>query len=300
MDEELKLKELKTKDVEKFLKQTGFIFEMQIAEILKKQGYAVKANQMFLDLEESKKREIDIVAEKVVNKIKLVLIIECKQSLRDSWIFINSEKLPGRYYYAIKHFPQIFSLPKSKVFNDTHMMDKSIPVAKNYIVIDKHKNKKSEALQIDECIKKLPKALIGIAAGYGKTEKTIYIPIVIFSDQFFTATYEDELKVQEESLVQYQIDFESKFYKKKGVNRLLGQVGSVNESLYSLDDININLFTLNKILDCAQDMKIYFLIDFVNKKGLEDYLKRVEKGIGLISPQKWSRNLPKVIKPPKF
>ncbi len=268
--------------------------------MLKKEKFTVKVNQLFLDLEESKKREIDIVAEKTINKIKFVLVIECKQSLRDSWIFIYSEKKTSRYYYATKHLPVVKTLSKSNVFADTHLMKKEISIVQNYIVMDKVKIKKTEDYQIEEAIKKIPKALINIAADYSGKEKTIYLPVIVFSGQFFTASYEDELKIQEQENVQFQVSFESKYYKKKGVNRLLGQTGQVNEDLYKLEDINTNIYTINRILDTNIQMQQFFLIDLVTEAGFINYLKMLEVDANNISTQKWSRNLPKPVKPPVY
>jgi hypothetical protein len=285
-----------TEKVKKFLTKTGFILEMEVAEILKKSGYEVKVNQYFLDLEEGKKREIDIVATKEINKINIVLIIECKQSLQDNWVFICSEKKPSRYYATVTHLPLVSNLHKSEIFNETHKLSRKIPLAQNYIVLDKHNERKSNSLQIEECIHKLPKAIIDIASK-SSANKTIFIPVGIFNDQIFIASYENKLEVSEVSAVQYDILFESKFYKKKDVaNRLA--INSLHdpiydESLYNFEAMKPSDRDITRIITTASKVMPRFQIDFVAKPEILDYLKILEDGIKTVSSRKWTYNLKK-------
>jgi Holliday junction resolvase len=167
----------KVSDITSFLEKTGFILEMEIGEILKKKGYDVELGQDFLDLEENKKREIDIIAIKEINKIKVYLIIECKQSSYDDWIFICSDKKPKRYYRSVKHQPiiNVRSLSKNNLFSHLHNFNSTIPLAQNYIAFQKEKGKKSDGLQIQECLMKLPKALVYVATE-AEEGKSLFFP----------------------------------------------------------------------------------------------------------------------------
>lgn len=286
-------KETKTSDVASFLTKTGFILEMEIAELLKKWNYQPKVNQYFLDLEENKKREIDIVATKEINKILVHLIIECKQNLYDDWIFICSDKTPRRYYYAVKHIPQISDLKKSKIFNSLHNFDKRIPLAQNYIVFQKKKGTQSSGQQIEECLFKLPKALLYIASKAQSEIKNIFFPVGLFGRQLFAAIYGKKLLVKEKKLIQYQIDFESKVYKSKSkINRLTGKpIGEPISDFLSIPGISLEENEINKIVKTAELLGEKFQIDFITQSGLKEYLEMIEKEIKEISTKKWSFNV---------
>jgi len=286
-------KDNKTKisDVANFLAKEGFLLEMETAELLKKYGYKVWVNQSFLDLEEDKKREIDIIAKKEINKILVFLIIECKQSFRDDWLFVCSEKKPRRFYYAVKHFPKIYNLKKVKIFDNLHIFNQDIPLAQNYLTFAKKKYIKSDVKQIKECLFKLPKALIYVASQVDKSVKNIFFPIGLFNQQMFTASYNKKLVVKEKSLIQYSINFESKFYKHKksgfiGLNKML------ESSFYDYDiEKTPEENEINSIIRTAELLGNRFQIDFSAKKSFGKYLNMIEKQIKEISTKKWSFNI---------
>jgi hypothetical protein len=283
-----KIIDTKNSDIEKFLIKTGFIFEMEMAEFLKAQSYDVEVNQNFLDLEENKKREIDIVATKKINNILVYLIVECKESLLDDWVFICSDKNPKRYYYGIKHSPEIKNLKKSKIFEYFHNYNKTIPLAQNYVVCRK-KEKKSNNEQIDECLFKLPKALIYIASNASNDIKNIFFPIVLFNRKLFAVSYNNKIIVEEKGLIQYNVNFESKSYKPKTeprYNSLLG--GSYLNETYDPEKEE-----LESIAQKAKSLKNYFQIDFVNKVNLKEYIKIIEEEIRKVSVKKWTFNINK-------
>src|SRR5689334_22819055 len=113
-------KKTSASDISLFLKETGFIFEMEMAEVLKKYGYKTHSNEYFLDLDTGKKRELDIVAKKTLNSINIFLVTECKMSLQDDWVFILSEPTAPRYYAAPKHSPSvgIDKIRDSRIFHN--------------------------------------------------------------------------------------------------------------------------------------------------------------------------------------
>lgn len=289
-------KEITSEKVEKFLTKTGFVLEMEIVKILKSHGYDVSVNQYFLDLEEGKKREIDIIAEKKINGVRLALVVECKQSLIDSWIFICSEKKPARYYSTVKHTPNVSinNLHKKELFNDLHNFDKKIPLAQNYIVLDNGTEKKSQSIQIDESIRKLPKALIDYVSKSDNKIKTIFIPISVFSGQLFTANYEEKLNVTEADIVLFDFLLESKFYKKKDVSSF--SIATIpkheyDEAIYSFDGVRPTSYQLENMINVSEKLGNRFQINFVNKKNMSKYLEKVEENIKKISTKKWSHNI---------
>jgi hypothetical protein len=290
----IKKSKTKTSDVASFLTKTGFILEMEVAELLKKWDYQPEVNQYFLDLEENKKREIDIVATKVINKILVHLIIECKQSLYDDWIFICSDKNPHRYYYAVKHIPRISDLKKSKIFNSLHNFNRGIPLAQNYIAFQKEKGAKSSGQQVEECLLKLPKALFYIASRTRNNIKNIFLPVGLFNRQLFTASYDKKLLAKKKELIQYFINFDSKFYKaEKGIKPPTGQSEPIALIGELEDFLDPEKMEVRDIIKTAESLGNMFQIDFVTKQGFREYLKMIEKEIKEISVKKWSFNIEK-------
>ncbi len=283
----MKANKTKVSEVASFLTKTGFIFEMKMAEFLKKQGYQTRVNQFFFDLDGNKKREIDIIATKKINKVLINLIIECKQSIEDDWVFICLDKNPFCYYYSIKHSPRINSLSKSKIFNSFHIFDEKTPLAQNYLVFKKKKGKKSDAHQIEECLFKLPKALLYIASKADTKEKTLFFPIGLFNKNIFVANYDKRLIVKKHNLVQYFINFESENYidDRKNRTQLDDLLMGPREALKQKE--------INGIIKALKLLTSYFQIDFVGEQGLKAYLDKIEKDANSVSVRKWSFNISK-------
>lgn len=85
-------------DLEKFaeaIRRSGFCLEYQVSKILQKHGWSVLNNRYYFDDEISRAREMDIIAYKALNLEKeatlcyTVLIISCKKSEANNWIFLT-------------------------------------------------------------------------------------------------------------------------------------------------------------------------------------------------------------------
>ncbi len=242
----------KTQKIAQALKSTGFILEMESANLLKNLGFNVKVNQYFLDLDENKKREIDIIATKEINKIEICLVIECKQSLINDWVFVCSDSDPDLYYNYVKHLPPAKNFHNNQLFDHLHPLDEKIPIAQNYIVLIKGERKTQDS-QIRECLYKLPKATVEVVKKTQENKKTIFYSLGLFSGQLFAVRYKNRLNVQEKWLIQYPAELESE--------------------KYTSDDIKIK----------GKD----FLIDFVAYKSLRKYIAMIEKETKKISTRKW-------------
>lgn len=285
----IKKRKTVVKTVEDFLTKTGFILEMEVSEVLKKDGYSVKVNRYFYDYDENKKREIDIIATKKINGINVILVIECKQSLLDDWIFICSEDAPSRYYNFLKHLPEIKKIKESKIFDHLHTLDNSVSLAQNYI-IKNVTNKKSTSIQIDQCIEKLPKVVVDVAYSDvdEKYTRTLLIPTAVFSGQIFTANYKKKLLVKEVDLVQYQIDLESDGYKyhyrklSSRYNLAIASVAFGNDAKNKNDEIQNS-----EVASISRKLGEYYLVDFITKKGLDSFLDSIEKEVKKIDVKLW-------------
>lgn len=288
-DKKIKTKERKEKTsttkIADFLTDSGFILEMEISEFLKKKGYKVDVNRYFFDYDENKKREIDIIASKIINDIKIILLIECKQSTSLDWIFVCSDKSPSRYYDYIKYFPKVpygQEVRKTKVFNHLRQLDHKIPLAQNSTI--RHvSGDKNNSKDIYECIMKLPKEVVGLVEeiGFSKDKRTIIIPLAVFSGQIFTAEYKNKLTVKEVKSVQYSNELDTDNYTYHYNNRLQPINLLYNEDRSDDDKKN------SPVAKISNDLGKYYLIEFVTKKGLQSFLSDTEDRISKIDLKLW-------------
>ena len=274
-----------SEQVSLFLTKSGFILEMEISELLIEQGYSVEVNKYFHDYDENKKREIDIVATKIIDEIKVVLVIECKQSSETDWIFICSDRNPSRHYEYVKCQPSLqYSKGSSgtKIFNHLHTLDHKIQIAKNHIIrkvddkIDTNKD------VIYECLTKLPKALVHEAEELTKMKRTIFLPIAVFSRQFFKAEYNGKLNVTAVNFIQYPINLDTPAYTylykppSRPYKSLIGE-----EDSYYKDHVN------TPVAETCRRLGKQYLVNFVTKKGLEDYFSKIDDEIKGIDESLW-------------
>jgi hypothetical protein len=271
----MRLKKTTIIDVKDFLTRTGFILEMEVAEILRKKRYKVEVNEYFFDYDSGKKREIDIIATKQINKITICLVIECKQSLVDDWIFICSDKKPKRFYQYLKYSPQAEKIDETKIFNNLNTFDKNIPLAQNFIIKDRT-SKKSNSDQINTCLEKLPKALVDVAFSKSINDRKIFLPVAVFSGQIFTAYYNNKLQAKSVEFVQYESILESSNYS------------------FHFEMPTLSLFEDKK--DTPKNSKIAkkclefgpkYLLNFTTKKGLIEFVRRIDSEVKKISLKKW-------------
>lgn len=273
----------KVQDVADFLTKTGFILEMEVSELLIKKGYVVEVNKYFHDYDEDKNREIDIIASKKIGEITVSLIIECKQSLVDDWVFICSDRQPKRYYSYLKHTPEALENDKTKIFNQLPHLDHNIPLAQNRIIRDRSK-RKSTSMQIETCLEKLPKALVDfVDSNKDIYTRKIYLPIAVFSGAMFTAEYNKKLKVKNIDWVQYESVFDSENYKYHYVPFSFQTVVVPGGNTKDEDKVKPN----TKIASTSQSLGYKYLIDFTTKKGLANLISKLESTIAKIDLDKW-------------
>jgi hypothetical protein len=280
-------------EIADFLKHTGFVFEMRMNEVFLKCGYVCEINSTFRDLEGDTDREIDIVASKLFgNETTVHFIVECKQSALDKWIFICTKADSARFYYGIKHLPSIpvDVLKDKKLFAHFHNFQREIPLGHNYICYSVATNKKSDHLQIDECIHKLPKALIDVASRV-KGGRHLFFPVALFSGQMFAIKYDGSLIVEERPFLQFFKSFRSEAYK-YAVAETLGT--SSRTLTHPLGDWEQSSSTArdNKIKEMARDLAPHYQIDFVSEPGLQQYINMVEKEVASVQTTEWTLPAP--------
>jgi hypothetical protein len=74
---------------------TGFPFEQNTAEKLRRQGWQIIANRYYIDDDENKPREIDLLAYKAASfkdfDLRTAIIISCKKSDQHHWAFLSRD-----------------------------------------------------------------------------------------------------------------------------------------------------------------------------------------------------------------
>ena len=241
----------------------------------------------FYDLEGDTEREIDLMASKTFsNGVSAHFVIECKQSLLDKWIFICT-KSSKRYYYAVKHLPKadIKILEEKKLFSHFHAFDRKIPLAHNYICYSMATNRKTDHLQIDECVYKLPKAVADFAATV-KDGRHLFFPLGLFSGQIFTVRYEESSIVEESPFIQFYTSFQSSAYR-LGVSEIMDKIGFASHSPLRDWEESQKSARAAKIKRAALDLIKLYQLDFVTESGLEQYLTIAEKEVEAVRADDW-------------
>lgn len=252
-----------------------------MAELLKANGWRVLISRNFLDLEEGKKREIDIIAIKEIGKIKAYLIIECKQSERDDWVFTLSGEKRESEPFLVRHSPQASDESiGGGLFKPIHFVRSKRPIATNYVSFDKHTRKKSDESSIYECMQKLPKEAFYILSKINKkTVRYIFFPTLLFSGSIFSARYRKNLEVKKEKYIEFITNFDSTSYelteKEQKINRLIGDEPQGKEK---------EIFDIKNVYR-TQGGRV--LVNVVSRSGFSRYLKIIEDSILKVDADKW-------------
>ncbi len=117
-------------NIKKTLARSGHIFEYQVGDIFEKNGWMIVPNRFYIDKDEDKGREIDLVAYKITEvkpetAVITVVIVEAKQSLKNKWIFFSKGDFSGSINlnnYPLFYFNEISelesALPSQELFKE--------------------------------------------------------------------------------------------------------------------------------------------------------------------------------------
>lgn len=270
---------------------------MSVANILRKLGYAVEVNYMFLDLEEEKPREIDLIATKEVAGVNIVFVIECKQSSRDSWIFVAPESNPSRYYRYAKHMPMLRGNSDyiKECFSRLHIFDRKIPLSNNVVSFEFDKKKKSDPTAINDAIKKAVKATLSVMTNYRRNneeqEKGVFFSAVFFSGDIFLASYNKSLNVTASSHLIYKDNFVSSAYTDiSGPVSLypIHHFGTQEESISYEEREKRKMINITKKIYTS--LKPDFIVDIVKDKYIKKYIALVEESVSTVPVERWPNN----------
>lgn len=183
----------KIKKIREYLKKSGFPLEVEIGNILRKNGWLVGNQWPYIDKDADKIRAADILAIKIspTPQIAFLLLIECKKSLKHDWLFYTQEKqrelLPLIWSFVdiVKKFEHLSNrfrnltanqIASSKLLN-FHLLDNTIKVGV-FNVLPSPKERDDFFVATNELIS----ALAGMR---DRLKSTITFPIIVFDGDIF-------------------------------------------------------------------------------------------------------------------
>jgi hypothetical protein len=185
-------------------------------------------------------------------------------------------------------------LSERKLFNHLHLFDPKMPIAHNYLCYTIKGDKKTDHLQIDECIHKLPKALLDLASR-AEGARRLFFPVALFSGQMFVVAYRGKLVVDEVPYLQYCVSFETEVYRREPKQESASIERLWRPSLLPDFEGWVKKNREEKIRRVTRELASHFQIDFVTEVGFPEYLARVEKEIAAVRTADWP--IPETTKP---
>ena len=219
----------------KDIKKTGYHSELKAASILEKNGWFVIQNSYYLDREENKGREIDIIAVNSITtsssrkSVNLRVVIEVKRSVKNQWVIFTS---PYGGLDKIFQFMEMTSdLPKSSDDNvikevvSGHIMSQFERIGRSGYVAFKGSNQSNDIFKAQLTVSK---ALLETKSVDEKSNRkqspdnrslSLYIPIIIFDGLLFECYLEDggELKIHKSDHLPLRSYFTSSEYGEKNL-----------------------------------------------------------------------------------
>jgi hypothetical protein len=200
----------KIKKIREYILKSGFPLEIEIGNILRKNGWLVGNQWPYVDKESKKIRPVDVLAMKLQFQppiLGVVLLIECKKSLKHDWVFHTQERekefLPvlgtlGDFLKKIYSVPLADELAKltaadikASKLTDLHLLNNSIKIGV-FNIIPSSKDKDD----FYEAIKQITSALESMRET-AKSTSAIVFPTIVFDGEMFEFYQENsETKIQ--------------------------------------------------------------------------------------------------------
>lgn len=194
------------------LMKTGFPVELEMISCLNFRGWRPTPHEYYFDYEESKAREIDIIASRYPMKyapnfdVFTLLAIECKKSETNAWIFFNAPLkghfiCEGQYadYLRSQNALESFSLVSHLLSHLPHYR-KSTLLAVSYTQVqlrkkgERYVRLKDEIFEATNQVTKyvsyeIERYLEAYRKGHYKPESCVFIfPIIVFDGKLYRAT----------------------------------------------------------------------------------------------------------------
>ncbi|MBI3604663.1 MAG: hypothetical protein HY202_01395 [Nitrospirae bacterium] len=216
-------------NIKRTLARSGHIFEYQVGDIFEKNGWMIVPNRFYIDKDEDKGREIDLVAYKITEvkpetAVITVVIVEAKQSLKNKWIFFSKGDFSGSI--NLNNYPLFY-------FNEIAELESALPsqeLFKEYLIKILQKNnlmnlfnfeyKAHSYAEVSEVKDPSKQAISSELALYenrkiATKEQRLYwvFPLVVFNGDILEARVkEGKMDLRETDEIQYVTRYTSRSY----------------------------------------------------------------------------------------
>lgn len=252
------------------IEKTGFPLEMRVAKLLLKRGYVVRQSIYYLDENEGKPREMDIMAHhnstfvndfKETVYVRNYLVIECKKNNDKPWVFLSSEKNEGDpnlkniFLYPFK--PSLVPLFQESIITigHSHPYVFNRLLGRSYFEAFKSGNEANE--MIFKAVSSVTKATIYFDKDKGNMHNIcFYYPVIVVSGELFEATLNDEndvnVKQVDSVLLSYhhksaneERNFLIQVIKEKTLEKYLNELESTYEVVSNEVESRYHLFNID-------------------------------------------------------
>lgn len=205
----------------KEIQKTGYPFELQVSKNFSVNNWSLIYNSYYIDKDENKGREIDLIA--YLNKKEISedfsfelnwdLIVEIKQSLDKPWVFFTMEE--SSFYKKIG-FPCLYRNSKFltsfvqiyKIFHD-HGTKLNDSIGRSYYEAFANENKRDNIFKGLSGVYKATNHLIESAFKYPANDKVFcyYEPIIILNGPLFEAYLKEDESIEVNQVEYTQVAF---------------------------------------------------------------------------------------------
>ncbi len=213
------------KKIKNDIQKSGHPVSLKVSFMLNKKGWYVKNAPTYFDSDIKKIKEIDLVAEKgypLVKDSKSMLIIECKKSKDNPWVFFRQEKLNDNVFSLNIDMMDItegavYDWASKHIFKK-HYYYKRPCWSYYFLAFTTPESKKSK--QIFEAIEKVLSALIfyweqreSLHSKYKLEKKiiTFFHPVIVVDGKLFDVLVkENEMNINETKWISLLVEREIK------------------------------------------------------------------------------------------
>lgn len=198
--------------IRKTICQSGYVLEIEIADLLQRNGWDVFFQYPYLDKKQEKIRKIDLlcfrrnlIVDYIPNPSQILgsLVIECKKSTKHGWAFhtIKKEGSQAAFWTVldlkerVKEIKQTQEQDPTNFMNNFHPLKKDTRIGTLCCIPPKHPDDFYEALN---------QILSDITYGTGNIPRCITFPVIVFDGPIWEFYKENgELKIKEINYLQY-------------------------------------------------------------------------------------------------
>lgn len=255
--EQKNIEELKNK-----VKKSGFPTELEIGSIFVKNGWSVEHNTYFIDKDEKKGREIDLIAEFLLQHEKpdhytefiFRFVIEVKKEIAKPWVIFTTETSDFE--------KSIYEYGSDKVYSnfDKKQLNGSLKLH-NQQLLNRLGRSFTEGFsqgkdKIYSSLCNTSKAFVSSIEATREAKSTdsilTYIePLVVINGQLFEAYLDNkfELEVQQAEFLQFRFNYISENYP----NRTIGYIMNIVTKNYLSNYLRIRSDQFHKIFEDNKD-----------------------------------------------